>query len=308
MTKQELIVLRGLPASGKSTWADRWVNPLVPHGEKRAVVSRDSIRKEQFGRDKTILSYDGEQTVTKIQQGMVDALLGSGYSVVIDDMNLRPKYVREWRRVAQKHGAELDVLEFHLNVENSIRRDAERRASGVGAKVIIDLATKYYPKGQFLPVPEEEKAPVPKKYVPNPNLPRAIVVDIDGTVALMDGIRGPYDLDKVILDKPNKPVIEVVKELEHSGFTIVFCSGREDSVKSDTMRWITQHVNPENDWYLHMRKAGDGRRDSIVKSEMFDTDIATNFNVLGVFDDRNSVVRMWREKGLSVFQVAEGDF
>lgn len=103
MTKQELIVLRGLPASGKTTWADKWVRPLLPKGEKRAVVSRDSIRKAQFGLDKTILSHDGEQTVTKIQQGMVDALLSSGYSVVIDDMNLRPKYVREWRRVAQKH-------------------------------------------------------------------------------------------------------------------------------------------------------------------------------------------------------------
>lgn len=74
------------------------------------------------------------------------------------------------------------------------------------------------------------------------------------------------------------------------------------------MSWITQHVNPESDWYLHMRKAGDGRRDSIVKAEMFDSDIATNFNVLGVFDDRQQVVDMWRDKGLTVFQVAEGDF
>ena len=55
MTKQELIVLRGLPASGKTTWAEKLVHAQDTWGEKRAVVSRDSIHKAQFRREKTVI-------------------------------------------------------------------------------------------------------------------------------------------------------------------------------------------------------------------------------------------------------------
>ena len=38
------------------------------------------------------------------------------------------------------------------------------------------------------------------------------------------------------------------------------------------------------------------------------TGIRDRWRVVGVFDDRQQVVRMWRALGLTVFQVAEGDF
>ena len=57
-----------------------------------------------------------------------------------------------------------------------------------------------------------------------------------------------------------------------------------------------------------MRATGDQRRDSIVKLEIFDQEIRDRYHVIGVFDDRQQVVRMWRALGLTVFQVAEGDF
>jgi hypothetical protein len=57
-----------------------------------------------------------------------------------------------------------------------------------------------------------------------------------------------------------------------------------------------------------MRPAGDSRRDAIVKQEIFDTEVRDRWRVVGVFDDRRQVVRMWRALGLTVFQVAEGDF
>lgn len=57
-----------------------------------------------------------------------------------------------------------------------------------------------------------------------------------------------------------------------------------------------------------MRPAGDSRKDAIVKREIFDQEIRDRWRVIGVFDDRQQVVRMWRALGLTVFQVAEGDF
>jgi hypothetical protein len=57
-----------------------------------------------------------------------------------------------------------------------------------------------------------------------------------------------------------------------------------------------------------MRKYGDFRQDSIVKREIYERFIAPDYDILCVLDDRNSVVSMWREIGLTCLQVAEGDF
>ena len=59
---------------------------------------------------------------------------------------------------------------------------------------------------------------------------------------------------------------------------------------------------------LFMRPWGDHRRDSIVKQEVFESEIRHRWRIVGVFDDRQHVVRMWRSLGLTVFQVAEGDY
>ena len=61
-----------------------------------------------------------------------------------------------------------------------------------------------------------------------------------------------------------------------------------------------------------MRITGDGRNDTIVKKELYEENIKGNYEILFVLDDRNSekypVVGMWRELGLTCFQVADGNF
>jgi len=59
---------------------------------------------------------------------------------------------------------------------------------------------------------------------------------------------------------------------------------------------------------LHMRVTGDQRRHAVVKAEIFEREIRDRYRIVGVFDDRDQVVRMWRRLGLTVFQVAEGNF
>ena len=44
---------------------------------------------------------------------------------------------------------------------------------------------------------------------------KAIIVDVDGTLADMRGIRGPFEWDKVSQDKPHQDVIDLVKDLEN---------------------------------------------------------------------------------------------
>ena len=56
-----------------------------------------------------------------------------------------------------------------------------------------------------------------------------------------------------------------------------------------------------------MRKPRDGRGEDVVKAEIFDNQIASKYNVLGVIDDRPKVLRMWRAKGLTTFAVGDTD-
>jgi hypothetical protein len=71
--------------------------------------------------------------------------------------------------------------------------------------------------------------------------------------------------------------------------------------------WLDKHVGVPHAG-LHMRRTGDSRKDSIVKKEIFERELKHAWHIVAVFDDRNQVVKMWRSLGLTVFQVADGDF
>jgi hypothetical protein len=73
-----------------------------------------------------------------------------------------------------------------------------------------------------------------------------------------------------------------------------------------TEQWLAKHEVPYAG--LFMRPAGDSRKDSIVKRELFDRHVAATWAVRGVIDDRKQVVEMWRAIGLMCAQVAPGDF
>ena len=133
-----------------------------------------------------------------------------------------------------------------------------------------------------------------------------VLVDIDGTLALRNG-RNPFEWDRVDTDQPNMPVVSCVRALSNQGYEIVFVTGREEFLRESTMGWIQKHVGING--RLLMRVTGDYRPDVVVKSEFIEQEVINAKDVLLVFDDRDSVVKMWREKfGLVCFQVAEGNF
>lgn len=133
-----------------------------------------------------------------------------------------------------------------------------------------------------------------------------VLVDIDGTLALRNG-RNPFDWERVHTDQPNMPVVNCVRALSNQGYEIVFVTGREELLRESTMGWIQEHLGING--RLLMRVTGDYRPDVVVKSEFIEQEAINPKDVLLVFDDRESVVKMWREKfGLVCFQVAEGNF
>jgi predicted kinase len=273
----------GLPASGKSTWAKNKVDQS-PNAIKR--VNKDDLRAML---DNSYHSKGNEKFVLDIQDMIIKAALENGKHVIVDNTHLAPKHEARIRELI-KGLANLEIVDFRdVPLETCLERDRQRPNS-VGEKVIRDMYN------QFIAPP---RAPKPAY---NPELPDAVICDLDGTLALI-GDRSPYDGAKCELDAVNEPIRSI---LENSGKAIIFVSGREDKFKPQTLAWLAKHnISFEA---LHMRKSGDLRKDSIVKREIYDQFLLDKYNIAFVLDDRDQVVRVWRDLGLTCLQVDYGDF
>jgi len=306
-SESKLTITRGLPGSGKSTWAktiatlsDEWL----------VTVCRDDFREMLYGASHTKLSHTAEGMITDMEARVVEEALRRGYHVVEHSMNLRNKYVRAWMELADRAGAEFEIKDFtDVPCPECIKRDHARENS-VGAEVIQSLFQRFvYKKPYPLPVPETTH-----KYQPYVNAHRdtwrgrTIIVDIDGTVAMNDGHRGWYEYDKVADDKYHEDITDLVHILMANGDVgyLVFLSGRSEDCRDETTAWLDKEFWAE-DYELYMRASGDHRDDAIVKYELFDKHLRDR-NIWFVLDDRDRVVKMWRELGVRCLQVAPGNF
>lgn len=136
-------------------------------------------------------------------------------------------------------------------------------------------------------------------------LPRAIICDLDGTLALLNG-RNPYDASSCADDLVNEPVVHIVRTYAAAGFAVLIVSGRNARYRKATEAWLGAHGIAYS--ALHMRRARDFRKDAVLKSEVYEQEVRGKYAVLFVLEDRDQTVAKWRELGLACLQVAPGDF
>lgn len=118
-----LYLTRGLPGSGKSTWAKRWV---AARPNERVAVSRDGLR-DGLWRGAYQRSETFELAVTTAQRGMVASLLSAGYHVVVDDTNAEASVVEAWCELALANASDFMVVDFsNVPIDVCIARDARR--------------------------------------------------------------------------------------------------------------------------------------------------------------------------------------
>jgi len=142
---------------------------------------------------------------------------------------------------------------------------------------------------------------------------KAIICDIDGTLALM-GNRSPFDYSQVIDDLPNTPIIQLlntytVLNREHPDWNqvkILLVTGREVTCEQETHLWM-EHNGVSYDT-MYMRKNGDRRPDYVTKNEIYEKYIKDQYKILFVLEDRDQAVKFWRSIGMTCLQVAEGNF
>ena len=148
---------------------------------------------------------------------------------------------------------------------------------------------------------------------------KVVIFDLDGTLALIDKRRAKAALpngkmnwkeffapENIQLDEPNWPVIESFKAMQNAGFTVGIFSGRDDISRKETIDWLTQHGIDPN--FLKMRRNGSFVPDDKLKKLWLDDVLKLGHEVMCVFDDRDKVVKMWRDNGIACFQVAPGEF
>ena len=166
---------------------------------------------------------------------------------------------------------------------------------------------------------------------------KTVIFDLDGTLANIDvrrdkSLKPNGKLDWNIFaapdsitnwDAPNEPVIKMAQLFKNDGYKIVIFSGRNDRGFFATRDWLKKHNVPfdllvmrpdkfqSKQWpFVHGIPATPDMRfmsDEILKKAMLDTFVDIN-DVFLVVDDRDKVVKMWRDLGLNTFQVAPGDF
>lgn len=286
---RQVILLKGLPASGKSTYARELV---VKHPEQYKRVSKDDLRAML---DNGKHSKAREKFICDARDALIIASLSAGYSVIVDDTNLNPIHEQNIRElVADIPGVGFDIVDFtDVSVEECIKRD-QKRQNYVGERVIKQMSRQY-----ITPRPTERPAHVP-------GARSAIICDLDGTLAHLNG-RSPYDASDCENDLLDETVAGLIKyEFIEGDTRIILTSGRSEAHRAETMRWLEKHIVDYD--LLLMRPEGDGRKDAVVKREMYEQHIKGKYNILYVLDDRNQVVDMWRSLGLKCFQVADGDF
>lgn len=328
--KQFVEVLVGLPASGKSTYALQKVK------DSRGSIKRINKDNLRAMIDNSVFSKKNEKNIEQTRDGILYNLLVNGYSVIIDDTNLAPKHIETIKEIVSSFNDEFefvygDDVEIIINkdflnvpLEECIQRDSKREGKAkVGKMVIFSMAKKFLPdilkayhdNKNLNKLIEQEAYATGDILLEDTNTNKieplsfkspAIICDLDGTLALLNG-RNPYDASRCEEDILNESVAKVLRLFSRNGTMIILLSGRENKYRTQTLNFLKKNEVPFD--YLLMRTTKDFRKDKIVKLELYNKYIRDNFNVDFVLDDRNSVVDMWRKDlNLPTFQVNYGDF
>lgn len=316
----------GIPGSGKSTAAKA---EIAKDPDNWARVNNDDIRAML---NCSNWSQNYEKFITDARNYLIKEALRRGKNVIIDNLNLNRRHFDDVVAIAKSINKDIQVIEkpFYIELEEALERDSKREGKACVGEAVIKKWWKdsggkqfkfYKPRTEIL-LKNQFNPDLGQPAMYNPNLPNAIMCDLDGTVSLFNKrgdhgdvevvypgahARNPYDASNCDQDMLNEAVAAVINNFYAAGTKILFCSGRKDQYELQTRTFLNRSF-PGMEYSLFMRKTEDNRKDSIVKGEIFANNIQGQYNVTFVLDDRDQVVAEWRALGLTCFQVAPGAF
>jgi predicted kinase len=296
---KKIVMCKGLPASGKSTFAREFVK-----GKKDWVrVNNDELSDMLFGE---VFASDRSDLIDSMRKQLIESALAKKLNIIVDNTNLHPKHEEYLTKLVETHNEAsiytkeptlygFEIKDFtHVPVQTCIQRN-KNRVNPVPDKVIYSMHAQWIAKE-------------PKVLVQDKTLPAAIIVDIDGTIANMKD-RKPYNHALCYEDDPYNEVLELVHLYKASGHKLIFVTGREEYSRAPTERWLRDKARIDGDYLLYMRPDKDKTPDTEFKLDVFNKHIQGVFNVKLVLEDRSRMVEMYRTTiGLPCLQCAPGDF
>lgn len=303
MMKQTLYFMKGLPGSGKTSWATSKIEEDSAKGIVTKRVSKDNLREML---DNSKFSHKRETFVLRVRDTIIKQALANGHNVIVDDTNFNPFHYETMKAIAKEfNDVDVQVVYKDTHVRECIERD-KKREKPVGKKVILNMYWKYVARHE------------PRVDHHDPDKLDCIIVDVDGTLTINTGHRSMYDYWEACNDPVNEPIKNLITyitdgHMRRTGRKLVVnvMTARENLIDDQgytvfdlTTQWLMEHDIPFDD--LFMRKQGDHRSDTAVKWDMYTDFIKDQYNVLYVLDDREKVVEMWRKENLNVLNVGDG--
>jgi predicted kinase len=297
MKKLEVLVLIGIPGSGKSTFSKDFVRNNSDWIRVNRDDFRDMLKNSQTCENKI------EDMITGLVNDVISSSLSRKLNVIVDNTNLKVKYINSIIDTF-KYSASINYRVFDISKDKAIERD-NNRDKKVGKLVINKMYNDYkilLDSFDFQPV---------RKILHRPNilpdfkskLKDVVIFDIDGTLALM-GNRGTFDWMKVYKDDINLIVSEQVEFHKSKGREIFVVTGRDEVCRKVTEDWLELY-GIEYD-RLIMRPKDDFRKDTLIKKEIYENEIVGKYNLLCVYDDRIQVLDMWYDQSIFTFNVNQG--
>ena len=280
-------ILRGISGSGKSTYARTQTDAII--------VSRDLIRPMFGAVGKTVLSPEKERLVTRIELDLIREALYRGQDVIVDNTNLNDQFATRYADLAHTMGATFSEKLFGVDVNVAVGR------TDVPDSVVYRQAAQFAKIKPIVPRVPEPIRPI----VMDEDRPEVLIVDVDGTLAHIDpdNPRDPYDGSRAHEDLEDETLVKAVDRLAPY-YVIYIVTGRGLRHRSVTEDWLEDH-GIEYD-YLWTRPDDDTSvPDAWVKYQIAKK-IAKTHKIVGVFDDRERVVDMWRAAGIKTFDVGQG--
>lgn len=302
----DIILLVGPPGSGKSTWASLYIKD-----HKAKILSRDALRLcMQNGK----YNSSDERVIKRIRDYAVENWLRKNYSVIIDDLNLTPDVFPRMVSIANRVGHDVKVKEHIMQIEQSVcwHNNINREHGVVEQGDWNAWWLKYSHHKKHDPyIAISKMLPLEIHYdnLKTTELTKAIILDIDGTIAMHPDDRSPYDHTQAPYDLPNAALIEMLQNI-HIGnpdMKFIFVTGRSEKYKLGTFAWLESNFPIPH--ILHMRPIDDDSTpDFIIKKNIYETKIKDKYFITAVFDDREQAVTQWRELGIPTYQNEFGRF
>lgn len=290
--KLKVIICKGLPASGKSTFARNWVEEDEIN---RTRIEKDEIRQDDKLFVGGVYNYKrgDENIVLQERDRLIHRALLENISVISSDTNLAQKHIVQITNIAKQYDAEIKVVSFlDVPLKELIERD-KKRDNSVGEQVIRRMF-------------HDQVKTMPTFLKHDQNLEYVVCSDIDGTLTNGPKNRTPYEWHKVGNDDINLGVAAILDGIKTLGLYKVFLfSGRNEVCRPETEAWLEKN-DIEYD-VLYMRpESRNNDKDTIIKSDLIEEHIRGKYNVLFWIDDRPQIVEMLHDV-YGINALARGD-